>query len=469
MVINSVKIDNKPLSKKIINWSTLVLGIILFLFCSFTLIIVQILQNYEQDEHLRTEASFILKSISVELGKLHLNPSIAWEEQHHMEETENPIFIMIFNKDKSLYYNTQGMEDLSFANGYLVEEIYSKSVISIINISNNKLRFIVNPITYNNEFYGWLITSMATQGLNNTTKMLLTIYLIAFPLSLLITLLGSTITAQKAVNPIKQISEAARDIQANNPNNRLPVPQTKDEIAHLADTLNNLLDQVEKNIQNLRHFSQNASHELKSPLVLITAELEQMRQKLTDSSLSDGFYHIQQEVERMAKIIDSLLTLMKIDSKQSNIKKQTVWLNDLLFEEIARYQGKAKQNDIRINSNQIQSISLEGDPYWLSILFSNVIDNAIKYTKNNTTITLFLNKNSSDKILFRIVDEGPGAKESELKLLTKRFYRQQRNSNILGTGLGLSIVDWVVTSHNGSMEIKNVDSGGLQVSIELPI
>ena len=139
-----------------------------------------------------------------------------------------------------------------------------------------------------------------------------------------------------------------------------------------------------------------------------------------------------------------------------------------IFEEIARYQGKANQNDIKIDSNQIQSISLEGDPYWLSILFSNLIDNAIKYTKNNTAITIYLNKTSSNKILFWIADEGPGAKENELKLLTKRFYRQQRNSNILGTGLGLSIVDWVVTSHNGSMEIKNVDSGGLQVSIELP-
>ncbi|NHZ85559.1 MAG: GHKL domain-containing protein [Planctomycetia bacterium] len=171
----------------------------------------------------------------------------------------------------------------------------------------------------------------------------------------------------------------------------------------------------------------------------------------------------------MAKIIDSLLTLMKIDSKQSKIKKQTVWLNDLLFEEIARYRSKINQKNIQIDSIQIQSISMMGDPYWLSVLFANLIDNAIKYTKTNTAIAMHLSKSSSNTILFWIADEGPGVKENELKLLTKRFYRQQPKSDISGSGLGLSIVKWVVTSHNGEMVIENIKNSGLKVLIEFPI
>lgn len=469
MVINSVKIDNKPLSSKIIRWSTLVLGIILFVFCLITLIVVQIRFTDEQDEHLRYEANFIIKSISFNNGQLALDPKIEWEEKHHMEETENPIKILIFNKDRSLFYYTEGLVDTSFANENLLETVNSSMVASVINISEEKIRFIVTPIIFNNEHHGWLITSMLVDRLNSVTRILITIYLVAFPFSLLITYLGSTITAKTAVMPIQQISEAARDIQSKNPNKRLPVPQTNDEIAHLAITLNNLLDQVENNIQNIRQFSQNASHELKSPLVLITAELEQIRSKIKDSSLSDGFYHIQNEVERMAKIIDSLLTLMKIDSKQSKIKKQTIWLNDLLFEEIARYRSKITQKNIKVDSTQIQSISTIGDPYWLSVLFANLIDNAIKYTEKNTAITMHLSKSSSNTILFWIADEGPGVKEDELKLLTKRFYRQQPKSDISGSGLGLSIVEWVVISHNGKMVIENIKNSGLKVLIEFPV
>ena len=468
MVINSVKIDNKPLSQKITNWSTLVLGIILFLFCSLTLIVVQIHQNFKEDEHLRTEARFILKSISVELGKLQLNASIEWEEQHHMEETDTPIFIMVFNKDKSLFYNTEGMEDVSFANDYLVEEIVSKSVISIINISNNKLRFIVNPIKNNNELYGWLITSLNTKVLNNTTRMLLTIYLIAFPLSILITFLGSTITAKKAVNPIKQISEAARAIQSNNPNLRLPIPQTKDEISHLAITLNSLLDQVEENIKNMKKFSQNASHELKSPLVLITSELEQLRLKIKDSSLSDGFYNIQIEIERMAKIIDSLLNLMKIDSHQISINRKIVWLNDVIFEEIERYRHLLNKKQITINSENVESISISGDTYWLSTMFSNLLDNALKYSPSNSEIIIELQRLKNDKILFTIRDQGSGVKEENIPLLTNRFFRQKDHIQVKGTGLGLSIVKWVVESHAGNLKIDNATNGGLLISLILP-
>ncbi len=468
MDINSVKIDNKPLSSKIIRWSILVLGSILFVFCLITLVVVQIRFSDVEDEHLRDEANFIIKSISVQNGQLLLSPEIYWEEEHHMERAENPINILIFNKDRSLFYSTKGFVDTSFANENLIENINSNMVKSVIHIVKKNIRFIVHPIIFNNENFGWLITSMVVDRLNIVTRILLMVYLIIFPFSLLIAYLGSIITAKTVVRPIQRISDVARNIQLKNPNKRLPVPQTKDEIAHLAITLNNLLDNVENNIQNMRRFSQNASHELKSPLVLITAELEQLLPKIKDSSISEGFYHIQQEVTRMAKIIDSLLTLMKIDSKQSDIKKQTVWLNDLLFEEITRYQQRIKNKKIKVVSDKIKSLSVIGDPYWLSTMISNLLDNAIKYTAKSSNIIIGLEKKSYNTVLFTIEDEGPGVDKADIPLLTKRFYSQESRNNMKGSGLGLSIVEWIVNSHNGQMVIENAIKSGLRISITLP-
>ena len=229
MVISSVKIDNRPLERKIIRWSTLVLGTILLIFCITSLIIVQIRFTEEQDEHLREEANFILKAVSVRNDQLVLDPELEWEEQHHMEKSDDPIKIVIFDINKTVFYNTKGMDDTEFANDFLTQTSQPEAAKSIINIYNRKIRFIVAPIIKDNNNYGWLVTSMFVDRLNSATKMLITVYLIIFPFSLLITYLGSAITAKTAVKPIQQISDAA-ETYIKKSDKSVPVPQTKDEL-----------------------------------------------------------------------------------------------------------------------------------------------------------------------------------------------------------------------------------------------
>ncbi|MFQ6612513.1 MAG: ATP-binding protein [Fidelibacterota bacterium] len=467
MVIVSGMIFNLSLHNKIVLWTTAVLGVILFLVCGASILLTRAKLANELDRDLVTEATSVLRSLWLENNQLKINQSIEWEEEHHQKATDDPIYILVLNHDRSELTRSRNLTGKQVPIEKL--EFHPKE----FRLQNNllppkKMRYLTIPVTISGESYGWLILAKSFTEIRHMTLLLLRIYGIAFPVSLILIFSGGSIIATRALKPIRKISATAREIHYSNLDQKLPVPESDDEIAHLATTLNNLLRRLQESFSTIRNFTMNASHELRTPLAVIQTELETFEQDSTPATV-EYRQRIRRELNRMTKTIDDLSTLAKLDSQELVIHRETVWLNDLIFEELKRYREIAGQKEIQLSPREIDSIAVEGDAYLLRTVIANLLDNAIKFSPSKSTITVGLDKLKDEIVRLWVRDQGPGVEVHDLKLLTRRFYRQERTSITPGSGLGLSIVDWIVEKHGGKLHFQNNKDSGLTVMVELKV
>jgi len=313
----------------------------------------------------------------------------------------------------------------------------------------------------------WIIIGKSYQDVYHMLRVVFTVFLFIFPLALLMVYGGSTFLARKSLQPVRAISEKARHITSSKLSQRLPVPPTDDDIAHLATTLNDLLDRLETTMISLRNIAANASHEIKTPVTILHTYLDRWAQshpKLNNNEILS----FRRELNRITKIIDNLSQIAKTDSGVAKLQFDTVWMNDLLYEEIERFRPQALTKNIIIRVAPLPSVAIKGDVSWLHLAIGNLIENALKYSPDHAQITLDMDYTEEQKISISITDEGPGVPEKDLPQLTSRYFRSKQSRSRPGTGLGLSIAHWVIQQHNGELHFQNNPSGGLTVQIILP-
>lgn len=452
--------------KRIIYWSVGLLAVVITILCTTSLLAVYQQLLHEMDARLTTEAADVRRSLTVIDGNLQINEDIEWRENHHQYETGPPIYILVLNKDKTEYlrsgnikFKQMPIENLHF----LQNTTYTET----INWNGQQIRFYTEAIHLATNHMGWIILGMPLEKIFLLLNILAKDYLILFPLCILLGIGGSIFIASKTLRPIQEITDKARLLNHHNLNEPLPVPNTHDEIAYLAITMNELLKRLRHNFYSIRQFTAHASHELKTPLSVLQLELEELEEKLSDISEVKLSPRISSEIFRIAKIIDDLSILAKADTEHIVLEKKEIWINDILFSEIERILPIAKESDITLKVGETISASILGDEYWIGIMMSNIIDNAIKYSPKHTTVLCGLDMQDS-LIEFYVIDEGAGVSDDNISELTKRFYRAKVVTDIPGSGLGLAIVDWVVKNHGGTIRFFNQAPQGFKVSVRLP-
>ncbi len=466
MVTNFEMKNNFSLRKRIVYWSVGLISIVITVLCITSVLTVYRQLLSELDIRLSSEAIAIQRSLTVSSGQLFINEDIEWGEEHHRYETESSIFILILSQDKSIYKQSDNIAQKLFP----IENLHFSQNISFfetIHWNDNQTRVYTQPLHLATKHMGWIVLAMP---LNKLLTMLIVItkhYFILFPFCILLGIGGSIFIASRTMKPIQEITDKASMLNHNNLNEPLPIPNTKDEIASLAVTMNELLKRLRNNFDSIRQFTAHASHELKTPLSVIDLELEDLEEKLGESSEIKISPRVRREIFRIAKIVDDLSILAKADTERIRLDKKEIWLNDILFSEIERLLPVAIESGITLKIGHTVSTSICGDEYWIRIALSNVIDNAIKYSPSHSTVTCSMESNDSHSSLI-VTDEGPGVPENVIPDLTKRFYRSKDVSTIPGSGLGLSIVEWVIKQHNGSLFFRNGDPTGFTVQVRLP-
>ncbi len=467
LAISSRKKIELSLRKRIVYWSIILLAFVIAVLCTSSLWAVYKQMLLQMDARLANEANDVQRSLTVKNGVLTINEAIEWGEEHHQYEYGSSIYIMIMNLDQSVFKQSQNLQSHSFP---LHSLLFSENEphFRTVNWRGEKLRFMTKPLHLATQNLGWIVLAMPTQRISETLGLLYRIYLILLPLCLFIGIAGSVFIATQTLNPIREITRKARHLNHHNLNEPLPVPNTDDEITDLAETMNDLLRRLRNNFDSIRQFTAHASHEMKTPLSVVQLELEALEEKLkevTDISVSP---RISSEIFRLAKIIDDLSLLAKADTEQVRVNKSKIWLNDLLFNEIELLLPVAKSSRVALKVGETQSTAIHGDEYWVRILLSNIIDNAIKYSPAGATVTCSLRVSGSSAEI-EIADEGPGVPENQIPDLTKRFFRSKDVSHIPGSGLGLAIVAWIVKQHDGTLRFHNRKTGGLVVTVTFPV
>jgi two-component system, OmpR family, sensor kinase len=275
--------------------------------------------------------------------------------------------------------------------------------------------------------------------------------------------------AAKAMQPVDEITRAAHAIgHTANIAERVPEPATRDEIGRLALTFNEMLDRLQAVITTQRQFLADASHELRSPLTAIRANVETVRRggDGDPAERNETLRIVEREVDRMGRLVDDLLSLARADAG-SAVEKNRLALDALLLE--VYHQQRPLAGGVRLALGTFQPVEIDGDSDRIKQLLINLIDNALRYTPAGGHVTIDLIHRDREAIV-RVQDTGPGIPEEDLPHIFERFYRvdSARARQSGGTGLGLAISREIVEAHGGRIEAASSPGAGSLFTVVLP-
>lgn len=297
-------------------------------------------------------------------------------------------------------------------------------------------------------------------------------YLLMFaPLLLLAAVGGGYWLSRRALSPVDALVQTARAVSGTNLNSRLQKLDTGDELQHLSDTLNEMLDRIESAFLRITQFTADASHELRTPISLIRTEAElALRRSRGEAEYKESLRHILLEAERTTALIEQLLSMARADSGREALHLEPLELRQTLGNVVAGWQKVAAIRNLQFSSRlDTSEVFVMGDETLLRRLVDVLLDNAFKYTSSPGSVLLRLEL-QGDGAIISVQDSGEGIAEEERAKIFERFYRvdQARSRAQCGAGLGLAIAKWIVMQHRGSIGVESRPSQGATFRVELP-
>jgi len=283
--------------------------------------------------------------------------------------------------------------------------------------------------------------------------------------------LTSALLAKNALRPIDQMVRRARSIGEANLADRLPHPGTVDEIGRLVETLNEMLGRLERSFEVQRRFTADASHELRTPLTAIRSVGEvALQRSLSGPGYREVIGSMLEEVDRLTRLVESLLTLTRGESGRIQPALEMVKLNGLAVSVVEHLRILAEEKEQSLTIDATVEVSAKCDPAILRLGLINVLDNAIKYTLPRGTIRVVVRETSSGEPVIEVEDTGLGIPSVHHARIFERFYRveQGRSRESGGTGLGLATARWAVEVNGGRIELESDEGKGSLFRIVLP-
>ena len=282
--------------------------------------------------------------------------------------------------------------------------------------------------------------------------------------------LGGYVLARRVLAPIDHLATDAQRITADRLHERLSVPNQHDEIGRLAAVINDAFARIETSFEQLRRFTADASHELRTPLSVVRGIGEfGLRETRTASEYQDAIGSMLEEIDRLTRLVDTLLRLSRGDAGTVTLTHESVDLGDLANDVTASLQVLAEERGQRLQVDVNRDARVEVDRLVLRDAITNLVDNAIKYSPNGSTITLRVDAVDGHATL-GVADQGPGIAPEHRERIFDRFYRidEGRSRDMGGTGLGLAIAKWAVEANSGRLALQD-DGAGSVFTITLPL
>ncbi|MCH9033571.1 MAG: heavy metal sensor histidine kinase [Planctomycetes bacterium] len=295
--------------------------------------------------------------------------------------------------------------------------------------------------------------------------------LAAFPVAFAAAFVGGYFLAGRFLAPVGAMAEKAKGITAERLSERLPVENPDDEFGQLATVFNEMLVRLENAFERLRRFTSDVSHELRTPLTSIKSVGEVgLREQRDPAAYRDIIGSMLEETDRLARLVDGLLTLTRADAAASLPNREHLDLAALTKEVVhfLHVLVEEKQQTLRVDIRE--EVQVEADRWMLRQAIINIIDNAIKYSPSNAAIQIVVGRAEQNGAIVEVIDEGPGISEEHRAKVFERFYRIDRNrsSQTGGTGLGLAIARWAVEANGGKIELETEQDKGSTFRIVLP-
>jgi hypothetical protein len=275
---------------------------------------------------------------------------------------------------------------------------------------------------------------------------------------------------RKALAPVATLTQTAARINESNLSQRISRTQNGDEFDRLTEVFNSMLARLDESFARIREFTLHASHELKTPLTVLRGETETaLRDENISATERERANSQLEELRRLTQIVDGLTLLAKADAGQVALNLESVHLAELVRDSFADLQILAEPQQIKVELEGCEDISVRGDRHRLRQLLLNLADNAVKYNQPQGRVTLSL-RCADGLAEFQITNTGAGIPPEILPRVFDRFFRgdSAHGNEIEGCGLGLSIAQWIVSAHSGKIQIASVSSQSTIVTVHLP-
>jgi len=293
-----------------------------------------------------------------------------------------------------------------------------------------------------------------------------TVLLTGGPIAMLLAALAGYGLASAALRPVGAMREEAAEISRLGSGRRLPVPPAGDELAELGDTLNEMLERLERSAERERGFVASASHELRTPLALLKAELElALREGRTAEELRAAVASAASESDRLVQLAEDLLVLARAEEGKLPVRPEPLDAAALLHTTARRFEARATEAGRELRVEPTDGLALHADRLRAEQALANLVDNALRYGDGAVELAA---EPTDGAVRLHVRDRGPGFDPSLDGRAFERFTRGGRARSRGGTGLGLAIVEAIAKSHGGRAGGDPREGGGLDAWVELP-
>jgi heavy metal sensor kinase len=444
-------------------WTASLFLVILTAFGIFVYVSMERSLHGYVDGSLQLNAAQVIASLNIEEDRLILSDHFP-EEPENTDLREQGYTIQILSPQEEvlqtfgLYQNL--LSSISLTN-------FSPFFSTIRDpATGTRIRVYTTPVIEEGHFVAIVQVAQSFEDTELALQRLLLILLISVPLLVIISGLSGYWLAARTLRPIDQITSTARQISAKDLSARLNLPNTNDEVGRLASTFDNMLYRLDQSFQRERQFTTDASHELRTPLTAMQAVLGMMREKpRSTQEYQEALEDLSEEVDRLRTLTENLLHLARDDRKKDPVI-EPVNLSTLLEDVSDSLTPLILAKGLGLRRDIQENLLISGDRDDLIRLFVNLLDNAIKFTRQGE-ISITAGRRSN-AVHIVVKDTGIGIEPRHLAHIFDRFYRTDRARATRGSGLGLAIAKNIVERHGGKIEISSVPNQGSAFAIDFP-
>jgi heavy metal sensor kinase len=295
---------------------------------------------------------------------------------------------------------------------------------------------------------------------------LIDLFLIGPAALILASLLGYAL-ATAALRPVEAIRAEAAAISAAEPERRLPLPESRDEVRRLGETLNAMLDRLQRGLERERAFVADASHELRTPLALLKTELEvALRRPRSEAELEAALRSASAETDRLAQLAEDLLVLARSDQGRLLLRREPIPVRAVLAGVAERFGRRAEEAGRVIEVEAPAGLRIDADAVRLEQALANLVENALRHGRGSIRLVA---RERDGEVELHVLDRGTGFAPEFVQRAFERFTRADEARAVGGAGLGLAIAQVIAAAHGGSAHVAGRSGGGADVWLTLPV
>ena len=447
-------------------WYVLLLAIILAGFSAGVYLVLRHNLYDNLDDSIRRRADILLAVVQYDGTRPTLAGRVSSNDPNAEENS-----VRVFDASGGITFaNSAAVEDAAIDRQALDRALRGETRTRTVTVGDEKVRVRVFPISRDEGVGGVLEVGQSQEDVSETLSTLLLIIAVAYPVTLGAASFGGVFLAGRALTPIDKITRTARRISAEELSQRLDLHLADDEIGRLARTFDEMIARLDEAFRRQRQFTADASHELRTPLTSIKGQVEvALSRERSAQTYREVLSAVNEDVNRLIRLVGSLLTLARADAGQIPIARERVDLGELVAGVVEQAGPMAEERGVHIEAAPAPPVSLEADADLLLQLLLNLVDNAIKYTERGGVVTLSWARRDHAVELW-VRDSGTGISPEQLPHIFDRFYRVDTARSLAegGTGLGLSICRWIAEAHGGSISAESTPGSGSTFTVRLP-